>query len=1352
MLQKIISIIAILFFSNNILLASDITAFGREGTSIDLTKGSQPTDLPFGYYISEFSKSSIKGYDQIDLSDWENKKLLIGYGTYDIKDENCRYLDVPSNSSFEVDFDNITVLDNKTYGISRQKMTYSQCLSKAAQYSGYIFTPKDASTGGTVNRTLGREKSMWVGYSKQTCESDYKNNEGFAQSYENFIYPVEYCTDENKFTYKLENSTEWLRTSENDRHYCPIQINSPDYLRPVKFCMPWWRVERTWKLNKNDDLFEFNGKTYDMRYAQYIIDYPKDEVICTKMDTNRVISGLFKSTIRAKVGGVYKDVSVACFANEIVGTTDLNTTFKASCTPETASTRYGYFENPVSCTNATSNDSIGVANCKQVKSNYVQTCNTFYDIKASPTCLENINQEVCRVNQCQGYIQDVCKKVSSYTPYKDYDVGYIMVDGIETKVKTKEKKEIHTYHCPQPSPSSKHCLETEKVIVFPAHCPGTFCDELSTCLREDNIDATECMKKFPCEKSYGSVDNIIRDSSGNAIALGGNCSDGSSIEARIEVLQREKSVCKKFSENISFLEEYKSCISMSSKSYKTVSTSIIGDDEYSLDDRCIRINNLEESRPSIESVFKYTTEGYFKTNIKKAYIDGEEENEEAESGEYLLNASQRVLVDVKSPENSEPVIVEDTLGSSFCAANYSSSWMKSRFEELGAGDPEDPEEPVGKLKDIIGFLPQKNSGGNIYKCKQGGVVVSDKCELPASEVITGGQTTYNCNNYDGYSLDANDNKKCISEPYYNYPFIAVSSNKATCDTYKTLLGLTKNTNGRVFYQDYNFSSIGVSQNDVENNNLCIIGGNKTAEDSLLEYIKVLPNNSGIEYKYSASMNQLECNSRAACFSGEALSNCHIIVNDETMYRDEPADFEATKVTTTKLEKKEGSFVGNINGYTDIFAVQEYLDGEFGYYSNYTSKLPLHNIVKLDEREISPIIEQAGILYPIKYDWYQKQLTQTTKNRNPDGAKGSGSGLYSIRKDFTAGGLASQTGVPLLLYSHMLILDPLYLTLTIVSLFSSPQKWGQYESDWRLYEYLMPGDKYVPNVYGYDPRILKDGILLHSEEHLRSGTMKKDNYSNFRTSTINNKKSYFDYLGYDSNSINEKMISSNEKNAIGWASIKWYKPSGKKTRTSIEGLSTTDLYKRISTVYMGAVNSLSIVVPYKGDYEVKAYDKNDNLLASITVQEQNFISGTNSTTGNLAHTYAKVQMALANDFNIAPEQNKELEKGSCLSSNFVEWGGGVSGAYYEEGLPDLGMGSDCFKSNDNYVKEHSAVKVTVRATNSDKAFVIKLKKPMPYPNRIVLVNLMQLENRKYECWDNVEQCKPAGVIVKEGENL
>jgi len=1009
------------------------------------------------------------------------------------------------------------------------------------------------------------------------------------------------------------------------------------------------------------------------------------------------------------------------------------------------------------------------------------------------------------------------------------------------------------------------------VTVFPVHCPGSKCDELSSCLQDRNNTLENCLSLYPCEKNYGSVDNIIRDENGLATALGGICSDGSQVEATIEFKNRTKKTCLSYDEFNQTEQNYKTCISDSVNSNKIVSTSITADDEYFLNERCIRTNNLEDARPSIETVFEYTTKGFFKTNIKKAYIDGTEENNDTNASDYILAAATMELERYNSQQ--EVTVSENYDGQEFCEDKYSTSWMSTRFEQLS---------PEGNLKSIIGFLPQTNTNGIIQKCKSNGVIANNQCELDAKEEIgedevidreinytevvlndsfngnsyedytfsrlstgtysvkvhlhsdnsspdnylyirnssnnaelynnddggngiwggdkydsykafsinedfivrsaqyagksiTGdviikvqsdkaftlggitsiihykdcpvdfspsgskcikGTVNYTCADYDGYDLNSTT-KKCISKDiYYNYPIIAISSDKSQCDSYKTTLGFEKNTNSLVFFEDYNFGLLGIGASQISNKDYCIIGGYKSIEDQYFNLIKVLPNNDGIEYSYEISTTNDVCESHAKCFGAEVISNCNLRVDDES------ATDEGTQEITNYqnaspivLQEEEGTFVGDINGYSDIFAVQEYLDGEFGYISNYITKLPKNNIVMIDQREISPIIEQSPILYPLLYDYYQSQNNQITKNRTPDNHSSGASGI-SILTTFIGDNKV---------FNSTFISNVYEIGLApVMMLFGKKQKWGWYESDYKLYQKYLAGDKYVPNIYGNDPRLIEEGEFIWDYESVRSGTMSSGNYSAFRSGIINSKKDRFAFMGYDEDTINNILISSNEKNAIGWPGIKWYKTSAKKTNRANESKNEVNVKKQINTVFLGAVNFVSIVVPYKGDYEVKAYDANDNLLGTKIVEEQNFLSNAPATSGNIAQTYAKVQFATADDFNIAPGQNRSLDNGSCLSSNFVEWGGGISGAYYEKGLPDLGLGSDCFKSNDSYVKSHSAVKLTLRATNSNTVFVIKLKKPMPYPNRIILVNLMQLENRKYECWTDIETCTVSNI--------
>lgn len=1254
--------ISINLFANN-----NIDQYIRSGDSVDLTKGTKVTNMPYGYFIGQFGKSSIKGYDKIDLSDYENKKLLVGYGVYDIKDENCRYLDIPSNSTFDIAFEHRFVLNNSTYGLSRDKMTYSQCVSKVAQYNGFVFTPKDISEFGATVRHFGQNKEMWIGYTRKDCNSNYFNDENFEQTYENFQYPIEECSDINNFTYSPTNSNQWLRTNQNNEYYCPIKINSPDYRRPIKFCMPWWRVERQWKLDKNNDIFEFNGEKYDLRYMQYIIDYPKDEVICSAINTS---------------------------------SSDLDS---------------------------------------QINKKFNITCNSYDSIKESPTCIDDISQPICHVNECKGYIENTCVKQDTFPPFKDYSVGYIFIDNIETKVKIKENIQIHSYICPQPPKSQEQCLVKEEVTVFPEHCPGSKCDELSNCLQDKTNTFENCISSYPCEKNYGTVDNIIRDANGIAIALGGVCQDGSTVEAKIEFKSRTKKTCLEYDELTQSTEDYKTCISKATSSNKTVSTSITANDEYSLDDRCIRTNNIGESRPSVQTVFSYITKGFFKTTIQKAYIDGSENNNDINSTtEYMLNVSNSAIKVIDNGSQEVTSNNNDTYETdkTFCESTFSDDWIEKRYFNLGDS---------GNLTTLLGYLIKNNTEEDI-QCPDNETIENGYCK---DDVII----TQSDSNTDIYSCEKAEyfvnetNTSCYGPLWYNLPIIGISTDKLNCDNIATNSGLSTNTNGYVKWTNYNFNSLGITQEHIENKDYCIVGGNKFIQnDNIFKTIKKTTN--GILYTSNNSIKKSLCESYSKClpsgvktvyFNDTELKECIIEASED--YGDDPtaalSDIpDYTNSTIVEVEDIEGTFTGEINGYSDLFAVQEYTEGDFGYISNYMFKLPKNNIVKIDEREISPIIEHSPIEYSIQYEFDMLNHTQKTRNQSPTNRSSEVSGFFSKTSESIGDGV---TGDPLLDTTFRILNAPIAL------LFGKRQNWGWYESSYKLYQDLNIDTKFVPNIYGYDPRILEDEKLMWDRQTIKTGTQKEGDYLRATKIIVNQKKDKFTNMGFSDDVLNTKLTNATEKGALTMGF------PGAKKKWGIERLYYTtnrestssgyydDVMKNINTLYMGAVNSLSIVVPYKGEYEIKAYDKNNNLLATKIIEEQNFISNISSTSGNVAQTFAKVQLATSTNFNIAPGENNNLTNGGCIASNFVEWGGGVSGAYFERGVPDIGLGSDCFKSNDGYVKSHSATIITVRAVNSKVVFVIKLKKPMPYPNRIVLVNLMQLENRKYECWTELNKC-------------
>ena len=1194
MLQN--SLLVLIFFISSLLYGAENTLHDRSISNVNLISGSKITNIPYGFYINGFQKSSIEAFKNVDLAQYPNKKLFVGYGIYDIDDKNCRYLDVPSNSNFLQYVKNVKKLGNNTYGVSFSRMTFSQCKALASRFSGYVYTPRNPSEYQAVtdalNNTIGGEaaKDFWVGYSRRDCSSPYVNDEGYSQSYVKFRFKNEICSSTNRLTFTNARSKLWMRTGDTDEHYCPVVIHSPDYLRPIKYCAPWWRVERSWKLKNTEDLYKLNGRTYDYRYAKYIIDYPKDVTICTETNTlnaNDVNNGRFQFTCRA-----------------------------------------------------------------------------YDDIKASAACIESITLPQCHVNECQGYAENTCVKVDQIKPFKNYDVGYIIKDGVETKVKTKDNKLINVYDCPAPNPPASNCLKKEIVSVLPVECPNSQCAELADCFKDKTILNKECLTKYKCEKNYGSVDNVIYRN-GSAYGLGGVCSDGSQVTALIERKSSIKRKCLRYNEIIDTNTTTKKCTSTANSIQRTVDISITGKDVYENNPRCIRINNIGEARPNVKTVFKYETKGFFKTAINKAFIDGENQRSDIDIiSSYLLSATS-IKLTKKETSIKQPIPDASDLKNNYCANNFSNSWYAKR----------------GGIFDTI---PIK---GIVYN--------KDRSSVKAPQVLY------------------------------------VSNGISSCSADSLRLGLNRYDPS---YNDYNFADIGVSKVDIQNKKYCLMGGNAILGDNMVSSIE----NRGtpdLFYNFLSSANS-NCDVIANCLSGvvKSVNNCKVEVKGSSNVV--ALDIAYPTINAPKesvITTSSGSFKSDFNGYKDIFSVQEYVDGDFGYVSNYLFKLPLNNIVALNNREISPIIQQLPVISKQFYDYDTQVHTQSTKNRSPDNHSGSYYGVEGVTAKI-GDALGSST-----------IADLAYIASgvgLIMLIFGGVHHFGWYDTTYTLYQRLdVPTFKHVDNVYGYDPRIIKNGVLLWDNVDLHSGTMESGGYERFVSNSVDIKKTKYINYGYSSAVIQSKLLNNVDKNwNIGYEGIKWYRFSDKRTRSSKAIATAVQVSKPVNTIYMGAVNNVSIVVPYAGDYEVKAYDKSGDILGTVLVEEQDFVKNTTATSGNIAQTYAKVQFAMADNFNIAPGQDKQRMNGSCLSSNFVEWGGGVSGVYYEEGVPDLGSGNNnCKKSNDVYVKEHSAVKLTVKPLDSHDAFTINLVKPLPFANRIFFVNMMNLENRKYQCFDNLNPC-------------
>jgi hypothetical protein len=202
--------------------------------------------------------------------------------------------------------------------------------------------------------------------------------------------------------------------------------------------------------------------------------------------------------------------------------------------------------------------------------------------------------------------------------------------------------------------------------------------------------------------------------------------------------------------------------------------------------------------------------------------------------------------------------------------------------------------------------------------------------------------------------------------------------------------------------------------------------------------------------------------------------------------------------------------------------------------------------------------------------------------------------------------------------------------------------------------------------------------------------------------------------------------------------KWAWSCDKKNRESFNH-DRDPFFKRMANSYIGAVNGVSIVVPYLGDYEVQALDQYDNVLGKITITEEEF----RETTADMSK-YAQVMFGL--NMDLANNIDEGLQDNACRYDLMVEWGGGVSGIYYENN--DTGSNQDCQKSHDSYVRTNSATKLKIKSTTSDRYHVIDLVKPLPFANRVFLVTLNEKEIREYRCFEEFGDCDTDSFNTEE----
>lgn len=146
-------------------------------------------------------------------------------------------------------------------------------------------------------------------------------------------------------------------------------------------------------------------------------------------------------------------------------------------------------------------------------------------------------------------------------------------------------------------------------------------------------------------------------------------------------------------------------------------------------------------------------------------------------------------------------------------------------------------------------------------------------------------------------------------------------------------------------------------------------------------------------------------------------------------------------------------------------------------------------------------------------------------------------------------------------------------------------------------------------------------------------------------------------------------------------------------------------------------TFSILFPFAGSYDLYFYNKDNELLATQSLDINDF--------KNISYTSA-LQLKLGTKMKLATGIN---DNAGNKEDDWTEWGGGVYG-----GKNTL-TGATVQSPVDDYVKSNALDKVIVKDNITGAITPIKMVYPMPYPNRIFISKLKTYENRKYRCYTN-----------------
>lgn len=147
------------------------------------------------------------------------------------------------------------------------------------------------------------------------------------------------------------------------------------------------------------------------------------------------------------------------------------------------------------------------------------------------------------------------------------------------------------------------------------------------------------------------------------------------------------------------------------------------------------------------------------------------------------------------------------------------------------------------------------------------------------------------------------------------------------------------------------------------------------------------------------------------------------------------------------------------------------------------------------------------------------------------------------------------------------------------------------------------------------------------------------------------------------------------------------------------------------------STLSILFPFAGSYEIFFYNKDNDLMATQSLDINDF--------KNISYSSA-LQLKLGSKMKLASGINDTTGN---REDHWAEWGGGVFGG------KNTSSGAIVQSPNDTYVKDNAIERVIVKDNITGAITPIQMVYPLPYPNRIFISKLKTYEKRKYRCYTN-----------------